>query len=221
MGSTMKFADRMRQSIRRRSGHVVLRSELASLGSASQVSEALRTLQRDGELLRLGAGVYAKARWDESTHEVTPVVDVETLRREVAHKLKAQVTDGGDGTLVLDTGDRRVSRKLALGHSPVQYVNNRNRRAFMATRRKPWDTATFPTTDVGNYVRWLAGVHGVRYVPTAADQWAETVTRLAGDDVRSGPVQDLLVALKRAGKLTKDDMARLLVNYLRERRQGV
>jgi len=90
----MKLADRMRQSIRRRSGHVVLRAELARLGSASQISEALKTLQRDGELLRLGAGVYAKARRDESTHEVTPVVDVETLGREVAHKLKAQVANG-------------------------------------------------------------------------------------------------------------------------------
>lgn len=221
MGSTMKLADRMRQSLRRRSGHVVLRAELAPLGSASQVSEALKALQRDGELLRLGAGVYAKARRDEISHEVTPLVDVETLGREVALKLKAQVADGAEGTLVLDTGDRRVSRKLALGQSAVQYVNNRNRSAFRASRRKPWDTATFPTTDVGNYVRWLAGLHGVRYAPTAADEWAETVTRLAGDEVRSGPVQDLLVALKRAGKLTKDDMARLLVNYLRERKQGV
>ena len=217
----MKLADRMRQSIRRRSGHVVLRAELAPLGSASQVSQALKALQRDGELLRLGAGVYAKARRDESTHKVTPVVDVETLGREVAHKLKAQVTDGGDGTLVLDTGERRVSRKLALGQSAVQYVNDRNRRTFTASKGRRWDMATFPTTDVGNYVRWLAGFHKVRYVPTAADQWAETVTRLAGDEVRSGPVQDLLVALKRAGKLTKDDMARLLVNYLRERKQGV
>ncbi len=217
----MKLADRMRQSIRRRSGHVVLRAELAPLGSASQVSEALKTLQRNGDLLRLGAGVYAKARRDESTRLVTPVVDVETLVREVAHKLKAQVADGGDGTLVLDTGDRRLSRKMALGHGAVQYVNNRNRKAFTATRRKPWDMATFPTSGVGDYVRQLAGFHGVQYVPTAADQWTETVTRLAGDEVRSGPVQDLLVALKRAGKLTKDDMARLLVNYLRERKQGV
>jgi hypothetical protein len=221
MGSTMKLADRMRQSIRRRSGHVVLRAELAPLGSASQVSQALKTLQRDGELLRLGAGVYAKARRDKSTHEVMPVVDVETLRHEVAHKLNAQVTDGGDGTLVLDTGARRVSRKLALGQDTVQYVNNRNRKTFTAFKGKPWDTATFPTTDVGNYVRWLAGFHKVRYVPTPADKWAETVTRLAGDEVRSGPVQDLLVALKRAGKLTKDDMAKLLVTYLRERKQGV
>jgi len=52
------------------------------------------------------------------------------------------------------------------------------------------------------------------------DQWAETVTRLAGDEVRSGPVQDMLIALKRAGKLSTGDMAALLVNYLRERKQG-
>lgn len=218
MGSTMKLADRMRQSIRRSTGHVVLRSELAPLGSTSQVSEALKMLQRDGELLRLGAGVYAKARRDESTNEVKPVVDVETLGREVALKLKAHVAAGAEGTLVLDTGDRRVCRKLARA---VQYVNDRNRKAFTALGRKTWDTAAFPTTDVDQFIRRLAGLHGVRYVPTAADRWAETVTRLAGDEVRSGPVQDLLVALKRAGKLSKDDMARLLVNFLRERKQGV
>lgn len=217
----MKLADRMRQSIRRRSGHVVLRSELAPLGSASQVSEALKRLQRDGELLRIGTGIYAKARRDEATHEVRPVVDVQTLWRDVALKLKADVTDGAEGTLMLDTGERRVSRKLALGQSTVQYVNNRNRKAFKASSRKPRDSAPMPTTDVGDFVRRLAGSHGVRYVPTAADQWAETVTRLAGDEVRSGPVQDLLVALTRAGKLSKDDMASLLVNYLRELKQGV
>jgi hypothetical protein len=113
------------------SSHVVLRAELAPLGGAPQVSPALKALQRDGELLRLGAGVCAKARRGESTHKVMPVVDVEALGREVAHKRKAQVTDGGDGTLVLDTGDRRVSRKLALGQGAVQDVNDRNRRTFI------------------------------------------------------------------------------------------
>lgn len=153
--------------------------------------------------------------------------DIETAQKICAKsnssvvEIAAYFDGSGDGTLVLDTGDRRVSRKLALGQGAVQYVNNRNHKTFAAFRGKPWNTATFPTTDVGNYVRWLAGVHGVRYVPTVADHWAETVTRLAGDEVRSGPVQDLLVALKRAGKLTKEDMARLLVTYLRERKQGV
>lgn len=217
----MKLADRMRQSIRRRSGHVVLRADIAPLGSASQVSQALKTLQRNGELLRLGAGVYAKARRDESTQEVTPLVDAETLAREVAGKLKARVTGAADGALVLDTGGRRISRKLALGQNAVQYVNDRNRKTFTAFGREPSNKSTLPTTGVGNYVQSLADVHGVRYAPTAADQWAETVTRLAGDDVRSGPVQDLLIALQRAGKLSKNDMASLLVNYLRERKQRV
>jgi hypothetical protein len=67
----------------------------------------------------------------------------------------------------------------------------------------------------------LLAFHQVLYAPTAADQWSETVTRPAGDEVRSGPLQDLLVTLKRAGELTKDDMAGLLVNHLRERKQGV
>jgi hypothetical protein len=220
-GFSMKLADRMRQSIRRRSGHVVLRADIAPLGSASQVSQALKVLQRNGELLRLGAGVYAKARRDESSQEVTPLVDAETLAREVAGKLKARVTGAADGALVLDTGGRRVSRKLALGQNAVQYVNDRNRKTFTAFGREPSNKSTLPTTGVGSYVQSLADVHGVRYEPTAADQWAETVTRLAGDDVRSGPVQDLLIALQRAGKLSKNDMASLLVNYLRERKQRV
>lgn len=227
----MKLTDRMRHSIRRRSGHVVLRSELAPLGSASQVSEALKALQRNGELIRLGLGVYAKASRDEATQEVTPVVDARTLGHEVARKLKAEVADDSGETLVLNTGERRVSRKLALGESTVQYVNNHMRvhsrrhtsidKAPETSGQKPWDSLNFPTSDVGGYVRSLANFHRVRYVETPADAWAETVTRLAGDEVRSGPIQDLLVALKRAGKLSKDDMARLLVNYLRERKQGV
>jgi hypothetical protein len=80
---------------------------------------------------------------------------------------------------------------------------------------------TIPTTGVAQFVRDLARRHHVSYSHTSMDQWAETVTRLAGDDVRSGPIQDLLVALKRAGRLSADDMAALLVNYLRERKQGV
>lgn len=57
--------------------------------------------------------------------------------------------------------------KLALGHGAVQYVNNHPRKAFTAFKGKPLGTATFPTTDVGNYVRRLARFRGVRYVPSS------------------------------------------------------
>ena len=74
---------------------------------------------------------------------------------------------------------------------------------------------------IAQFIRDLAHVHGVSHTRTPTDRWAETVTRLAGDEVRSGPIQDLLIALKRAGKLSTDDMAALLVNYLRECKQDV
>lgn len=231
----MKLKDRMRLSIRRRAGHVVLRAELAALGSASQVSLALKDLQCEGELVRLGAGVYAKASRDAGTGAVRPQADFETLAREAARKLKLAAHSKAvneaeaaqappkdrSGSVVLDTGRRRVSRKLALGGRSVAYVNDRTR-----PRQRPHGARgdahlAIPTTGVAQFVRALARRHHISYSPTSTDRWAETVTRLAGDEVRSGPVQDLLVALKRAGKLSTDDMAALLVSYLRERKQGV
>lgn len=230
----MKLKDRMRLSIRRRAGQVVLRADVAALGSASQVSLALKELQREGELIRLGAGVYAKAVRDAETGEPRSQAAFETLADEAARKLKlvsasAPVggaeavlpSEGRGRSVVLDTGRRRISRKLALGSRSVAYVNDRVRRQ----KRRPGASSeagpVIPTTDVAQFVRELADRHQITYTPTPTDRWAEAVTRLAGDEVRSGPVQDLLVALKRAGKLSADDMTALMVSYLRERKQGV
>jgi hypothetical protein len=227
----MKLVDRMRLSIRRRAGHVVLRSELAGLGSASQVSDALRTLQRDGDLVRLGSGVYAKARRDAQTRAVRPAADFQTLAREAAAKLhmtpgsatsghtgNAPISRSNNGNIVLDTGHRRLSRKLSLGERRVSYINDCTRaKVAPASDRR----LVIPATNVAEFVRDLASRHQVSYSPTMSDQWAETVTRLAGDPVRTGPVQDLLIALQRAGKLSTAEMTTLLVNYLRERKQRV
>lgn len=222
----MKLEDRMRLSIRRRTGQVVLRADVAGLGSASQVSHVLKVLQREGELTRLGAGVYAKARRDPGTGEVAALADVETLAREVASKLKlaesSTVAVSPGRALVLNTGSRRVSRKLALDGHKVTYINDRTRsRAHQQLDARNDARLKIPTTGVAQFVRALARQYRVHYTRTPTDQWAETVTRLAGDEVRSGPVQDLLIALRRAGRLSKDEMASLLVNYLRESKHGV
>lgn len=228
----MKLQVRMRLSVRRRAGQVVLRSELAELGSASQVSHAIKVLQRDGDLIRLGVGVYAKAHKDEKTGAIRPLADFETLAQEAAAKLKMHLgpkNQDADGTMtslkwprssfLLDTGHRRVSRKLSLGDRTVVYVNDRTRKHQAELLSKV--RLAIPTTGVAQFVRDFARQLGVGYTPTSSDQWAETMTRLAGDEVRSGPVQDLLVALKRAGKLSSDEMAELLVNHLRESKQVV
>ncbi|GHU29075.1 hypothetical protein AGMMS50256_13080 [Betaproteobacteria bacterium] len=53
------------------------------------------------------------------------------------------------------------------------------------------------------------------------DRWADTVTRLAGDEAHADNTQDLLAALKRSGKLSIDEMTLLMINYLREQKQSV
>ena len=64
----------------------------------------------------------------------------------------------------------------------------------------------------------LAQQHGVRYIPTATDAWAFEVTRLADDDVILNDIELLLIALQRAGHLSRPDALQLQVNYLREAR---
>ena len=224
----------MRLSVRRRAGQVVLRAELSRLGSASQVSSALKALQKKGELVRLGAGVYAKAAREPGTGEVRPLADFGVLAREAADKLhmlvnpnatrsrsEVSATQNAGQIVVFDTGHRCVSRKLALGSHRVVYTNDRMRAVARFSRVPGGRLPLIPTTGVAQFVRALARVSQVKFIRTRLDEWAETVTQLAGDDIRSGPVQDLLVALKRAGVISSDDMTALLINFLRERKQSV
>lgn len=76
--------------------------------------------------------------------------------------------------------------------------NHRNRESVTAT-----------------YVRRLAQKEGIVFTPTFADQWAQAVTSLAGDDIHSDNIDDLLVALTRAGKLSPRDMTKLLIAHHR------
>ena len=80
---------------------------------------------------------------------------------------------------------------------------------------------TLPTKNVGSFVIELAEHHNVSYTYSSMDQFADSVTRLAGDEVKHDRIEDLLVALKRAGKLSMQQVAQLSVNYLRERHSSV
>jgi hypothetical protein len=66
----------------------------------------------------------------------------------------------------------------------------------------------------------LAIRHGVTYRPTAGDAWAQQVTRLADDDVTLDDIELLLIALHRAGHLSRPEALRLQVEYLREAKLG-
>ncbi|NHZ39486.1 MULTISPECIES: DUF6088 family protein [Massilia] len=133
----MKLEDRLLRSIKLRSGNVVLRTELAGLGSNSQLSEALRALQAKGVLVRIGTGVYAKTRKSVATGATIPAGSLETLATETLKKMGVMLNSGraadsynaGDttqlpGLFVANTGRRRIRRKIAVGGRSVVYEND-------------------------------------------------------------------------------------------------
>jgi hypothetical protein len=65
-------------------------------------------------------------------------------------------------------------------------------------------------------IRQMARQHHVHYVGTGSDVFAHHVTRLAGDTVILDDVEQILVALQRAGHLSRRDLVRLQASYLRE-----
>ncbi len=65
-------------------------------------------------------------------------------------------------------------------------------------------------------IREMARQHQVRYVGTESDVFAHHVTRLAGDTVILDDVEQTLLALQRAGHLSRRDVVRLQASYLRE-----
>ncbi len=127
----------MARSIARRKGEVILRADFATMGSQSQVSRGLRELMKDGEIVRLGYGVYAKARPSRLSGRPVPRVTLEELAQETLQKLGVEPRLGaaqaayaeGRTTQIpykttFNTGQRRISRKLTVGISTVTYEND-------------------------------------------------------------------------------------------------
>lgn len=67
------------------------------------------------------------------------------------------------------------------------------------------------------HIRDLARLHNVQYVRTGDDALAEVVSALAGDEGALDEIEQLLIALERAGVVASADVVPLHVRYLRER----
>ncbi len=133
----MKLQERMLRAIKQRAGSVILRRELAGLGSASQVTEALKALQARGVIVRIGTGVYAKTRRSSVTGKIIPAGNLENLGLEALRKLGVSVAPGKaaaaynagtttqiPGAFVVNTGCRRISRKISVGGRALKYEND-------------------------------------------------------------------------------------------------
>ena len=78
----------------------------------------------------------------------------------------------------------------------------------------PPETVTQSST--ADYIRGLAAQHHVTYVQTHSDQLAMHMTRLADDAIQPDEIECMLFALQRAGHLSRRELVRLQVEYLRE-----
>lgn len=220
----MKLETRMRQSIQKRTGTLILRSDVASLGSPTQVTHALDVLIQKGELIRLTRGLYAKT--DLSNIEPRPRGSITTIIREAANKLgliihndlSKEISNNDEkGEILVETENPRIERKIFVDGKVIHFRSYKKR---AADSNKLIDK-TIPTSGVAKYVSTLAKKHNITYSVNPMDTWAQTVTRLAGDVVKPDHIEDLIIALKRAGKISKKEVAALTVNYLRETKRGV
>jgi len=140
--SRLSVKDRMVCSIALLKGEVVVRADFEAMGSPSQISRALKELIEAGKIVRLGYGVYAKARPSVLSGKPVPRVSLAELAQEALEKLGVPVqlgraqTDYAEGKTTqipvrttLNTGQHRISRKITVGISTVRYENNYSARA--------------------------------------------------------------------------------------------
>ncbi|GAB7542221.1 DUF6088 family protein [Cupriavidus sp. CuC1] len=133
----MKLEDRINRSLSRRAATVVLRSELAKMGSTAQVGRVLARLVDEGKLVRVSKGAFAKTRINKFTGKPTPAGTLEDIAAELFQKLGIAVSpsqlaeeyNSGRSTqipmgTIVNTGRRRISRQITVGDRTIQYESH-------------------------------------------------------------------------------------------------
>ena len=111
-----------------------VRGEFASFGSERQVARALQELIADGALLRVGYGVYARARKSSMSDKIVPDASVMQIGLMALEKLgvvadlgkEARANRDGLSTQVpmlpiVSVGKSRVRRKIGYGRKTIVY----------------------------------------------------------------------------------------------------
>lgn len=81
------FRDTVSRTIKNRVGAIVLRSDLNNLGNPRQISRALKALIEDGELIKLGYGVYVKAEKTKYSDEPIMIISMAEACAEALKRL--------------------------------------------------------------------------------------------------------------------------------------
>jgi hypothetical protein len=119
--------------IARKNNAVFVREDFAELGGYDQIGRILRQLAAEEKLIRIGYGLYAKAKRSLLTGELVPVLPLPDLAREALDRLCVETgisqlkRDYNAGlTTQVPTGRRiavkgRVSRKIGYDGTYVSY----------------------------------------------------------------------------------------------------
>ncbi|MCV0441299.1 MAG: hypothetical protein K5880_22115 [Hydrogenophaga sp.] len=222
----MKTLEKLQHSIRSRDGAVVLRRDLSHLGGASQLTAALAMLVDRGDLVRVSPGVYAKTKAGAAGRRelaAEPANVVAEALKKLGKVKGVNVVPRSDKEVqvIVNPSGSRIFRQWSLGGTQVGL-----RRAEPSSSEKLRDLAkqslvlpkVLPTTNVAAFVADLANKAGVKAARTKLDEFAEAVTRMAGDDVRLDDVEQTLVALKERNVVNGRQMGTLMLNHMREMR---
>lgn len=133
----MKVSEKLKRSVTQTKGDVFLRRDFAQFGGPAQVSRALDEMVTSGKLVRIGKGVYARAKQSVLSGKPIPVKPLEELAPTALKKLGVSVkaskalraynagqTTQIPGGIVINTGRNRIVRKLSFGNVKVQYEND-------------------------------------------------------------------------------------------------
>lgn len=217
----MNLEARMHQSITRRSSNIILRSELAHLGSETQVSHVIKILIDKGELVRISRGVFLNTRLVKGRQNAWSDENVKAITKELLEKFN--LTPLGnifptkpsrtiEDNILIEVENLRINKTFTVFGKTIRFFSNKKR--ITANSKN----ARCRANSVANQVVKMARQFGLSYADNPMDTFAESVTRLAGDDVKSDPIKDLIIALKRAGKISKRDVANLMAGYIKESR---
>lgn len=119
--------------IARKKRAVFVRDDFRDISDYDQVGRALRSLTKKGSLIRLGYGVYAKAKKSPINGEAVPVAPLPSLAKEALQRLGVETTSSrleeaynAGQTTQVPTGrligvKGRINRKLGYRGAFVSY----------------------------------------------------------------------------------------------------
>jgi len=133
MDKKRKLKDKIMIRISLKKCAVFLREDFEDLGGYDQVGRILRQLAREGKIIKIGYGLYAKAKISPLTGKLVPVLALPTLAREAIERLGLQTspsrleqeynagrtTQVPTGRLIAVSG--RISRRIGYNGTYVSY----------------------------------------------------------------------------------------------------